>query len=293
MNVDPLASLPNLNREVHHRFVETASGRELISAGFNVGLPELQTRKKDATQPDYSISYVLEGEGQFEDDKGRSYRFHPGSVVQRYPDCRYSIHRLESFSHSEFFIVLPRSIYDSFDRTGIIQRDYSVFDTGLDPLFANRLSSFVRDFRNSSDGELRSALMETISLIVDCFKRDRSQEADSDEARLIERACQLLSENFAAKLKLEEIAATLGISYESFRKKFRQRKNISPAQFRIQKRLEQAMALLIEDKAPIKEIAFDLGYANSANFNKLFQKATGQSPAAFRAEHRQRFESNR
>ncbi len=282
-----------LQREVHHRFVENASQRELISAGFHVGLPELQSRKRNATQPDYSISYILSGEGVFEDEKGKTYEFHPGCVVQRYPGSKYSIHRFESVAHSEFFIVLPRSLYLSFASTGIIQDDYSVFDAGADPVFKSRLSQFVRDFRNSSDGELRVALLETISLIVDCFKRDRSREADSQETLLIDKACQMLSENPGSNLKLETIAQSLGISYESFRKKFRQRKNISPAQFRIQKRLEYAMTLLIEDKAPIKEIAFELGYANSANFNKLFQKATGQSPAAFRTQHRQRIERNR
>ena len=283
----------NLSREVYHRFVETGSRRELISTGFHVGLPELQTRKEAATQPDYSISYILEGKGDFNDAAGKRYSFYPGCIVQRYPGREYSIHRYEHFEHTEFFIVLPRSLYESFERTGIIQDDYSVFDTGLDAVFANRLSRFVHQFKTSSDGELRQVLMETISLMVDCFKRDRSNEGDSTEAIMIERACQLLSENFAAKLKLEDIAASLGISYESFRKKFRERKDISPAQFRIQKRLEQAMALLIDDKAPIKEIAYDLGYANSANFIKLFQKAIGQSPAAFRSEHRQRIERNR
>ena len=257
-----------------------------------MGLPELQTRKRDAVQPEYSISYILQGQGAFTDSQGKIYDFSPGCVVQRYPNTPYSIHRLESFTHLEFFIVLPRSLFESFERTGIIQNEYSVFDAGIDSVFINKLSSFVHQFKTSANSEIRFILMETISLVIDCFKRDRSLEHDTEDKRLIEQACLSLNSGFETKMKLEALAESLGLSYESFRKKFRIHKNISPAQYRIQKRLEQAMRLLIEDRMPIKEIAFDLGYASAASFTKIFQKTTGQPPATFRADYRKRIERN-
>jgi len=39
---------------------------------------------------------------------------------------------------------------------------------------------------------------------------------------------------------------------------------------------------------PIKVIALDLGYQDQSYFTKVFRKATGQSPAAFRQEHHTR-----
>lgn len=286
------ASIENIEREVHHRFIETDSSNELISTGFHMGLPELQTRKADAIQSEYSISYVLQGEGEFTDNHGNAFSFSPGCIVQRYPGMPYGIHRPESFTHVEFFLILPRSLFESFTKTGIIQNQYSVFDSGIDSVFIKRLSTFVHQFRTSTKNDTRFILMETIALIIDCFKRDRSLQHDTEDKRLVEQACLLLSDGFEDKLKLETVADKLRLSYESFRKKFRQHKNISPAQYRIQKRLEQAMTLLIEDTMPIKEIAFNLGYSNVANFAKIFQKATSTPPATFRSEHRKRIERN-
>ncbi|MDE0767236.1 MAG: AraC family transcriptional regulator [Opitutaceae bacterium] len=286
------ASIGNIEREIHHRFIETDPANELISTGFHMGLPELQTRKVDATQPEYSISYILQGEGEFTDNHDNVFPFSPGCIVQRYPGMPYSIHRPKSFTHLEFFLILPRSLFESFTKTGIIQNQYSVFDAGIDSVFINKLSTFVHQFTTSTNNDTRFILMETIALIIDCFKRDRSLLHDSEDRRLIEQACLLLSDGFEEKLKLEAVADKLGLSYESFRKKFRAYKNISPAQYRIQKRIEQAMTLLIEDSIPIKEIAFNLGYSNVANFAKVFQKATGAPPATFRSEHRKRIERN-
>ena len=286
------ASIRNIKREIHHRFVEGDPSSELISTGFHMGLPELQNRKAGAIQPEYSISYILQGEGEFTDDQGNLFSFSPGCIVQRYPSICYGIHRPESFTHVEFFIILPRSLFESFQKTGVIQNQHSVFDAGIDSVFINKLSTFVHQFETSTNSEARFILMETIGLIIDCFKRDRSLFHDTEDKRLIEQACLLLSDGFQEKLKLETVADELGLTYESFRKKFRQRKKISPAQYRIQKRLEKAMALLIEDRMPIKEIAFNLGYSNAANFAKIFQKITSQPPAKFRSEHRKRIERN-
>ncbi|MEM9157631.1 MAG: AraC family transcriptional regulator [Verrucomicrobiota bacterium] len=281
-----------IEREVYHRFVDGEKKGGLISTGFHVGLPEMSTRKEGAAQPEYSISYILKGEGSFRDSEGKTYRFKPGSVVQRYPEREYGIHREEAFDHVEFFMIIPDSLFESFASTGIIRMEPSVFDAGIDLGFVKRLLSFVGMFRNSSDGETRSVLMDTIPLIIDSFRREALLDRDTGETSLIDRACEMLSGNLGEKLKLEEVAQELGLSYESFRKKFREYKDISPAQFRIQKRLEYAMELLIEDRMQIKEIAFELGYANTAAFAKIFQKGTGQAPAVFRSEYRKRVERN-
>lgn len=284
--------LDEIEREVHHRFVSSSTGEDLLSTGFHVGLPELLTRKMNAAQGAYSLSYVLRGEGEFRDDKGKRFTFAPGSVVQRYPNRRYSIHRFESFEHLEFFMIPPQSLYASFLETGIAQSEPSVFKVGLDAVFLKRLLSYVHDFKTYTRNETRHLLLDTIPLILEFYRRERLMQRSQAEDDLIERASYLLGDELDQSLNLESIAESLGLSYESFRKKFRKAKNTSPAQFRTQKRLECAMSLLIEDAIPIKQIAYELGYANPSSFTKRFQTATGQSPATFRDAHRKRMERN-
>src|SRR5579863_4308862 len=46
----------------------------------------------------------------------------------------------------------------------------------------------------------------------------------------------------------------------------------------------EAQSLLSQTELTIKEIAFRLGFADSAHFNHFFKKQTGRTPALFRKE---------
>ncbi len=283
---------PSIEREVYHRKVDGKNAIELISTGFHVGLPELRVSRRDVKQPEYSISYIIKGEGEFADSDGKVYRFRPGHVIQRYPNRNYSIHRDEAFEHAEFFIIIPKSIFRSFRDTGVIQEIKSVFDVGLDPVFLKKLDEFVYQFRTSNSRDIRILTMETIQILIDFFKRDRVRRQDSSDKRKIEKACLLLGQELGEKIQLEKIAEQVGMSYESFRKKFREYRGSSPTQYRTQKRFEHAAHLLIEDRVGIKEIAYDVGYADVGNFSKQFQKWIGQTPGQFRKLNRLRLDRN-
>ena len=59
--------------------------------------------------------------------------------------------------------------------------------------------------------------------------------------------------------------------------------NSSPALAYRRVRLERARHLLIQTKAPLIEIAVEVGFENASHFAKLFRKTYGQSPTTLRA----------
>jgi AraC-like DNA-binding protein len=74
----------------------------------------------------------------------------------------------------------------------------------------------------------------------------------------------------------------MGLSYERFRKIFRQRQGLSPGDYRIRRRIDQAKALITQHRLSNKEIAYALGYADPFTFSKQFKQVVGMSPAVFR-----------
>ncbi len=57
---------------------------------------------------------------------------------------------------------------------------------------------------------------------------------------------------------------------------------LTPHEYREQRRINAARRLLRGSSAPVKEIAFDLGFKQSTHFSAWFRERTGAFPRAFR-----------
>lgn len=81
---------------------------------------------------------------------------------------------------------------------------------------------------------------------------------------------------------MTEVARSLGMSYESFRKKFAHRMGTPPSRYRQARMIEQACALLMRRSLSHRQIAEQLGFCDEFHFSKIFRKRMGFSPRAFR-----------
>lgn len=83
-------------------------------------------------------------------------------------------------------------------------------------------------------------------------------------------------------LHSEEIATRLGLSPETFRKRFARAVGIPPARFQKQKKIERACAALYQGSLSLKQLASDLGFFDEFHFSKAFKQVVGQSPSVYR-----------
>ncbi len=110
----------------------------------------------------------------------------------------------------------------------------------------------------------------------------REREADGAGDDWLARACRFLQAAGPSASGLDEVARLVGLSYESFRKKFAQRMGTAPAKYRQVRLIERACALLMHRSHSHKEIAEQLGFCDEFHFPKVFRKQMGFSPHAFR-----------
>ena len=66
---------------------------------------------------------------------------------------------------------------------------------------------------------------------------------------------------------------------------FKQYKGISPINYMIQKRIQEAKVLLSTTNLQISEISIIIGFTSQSYFAQAFKKATGISPIQFRKNH--------
>ena len=118
-----------------------------------------------------------------------------------------------------------------------------------------------------------------------CRDVQRLLPPKTDDDRLIEEAKLRLSEQSCPSL--ETLSRQLSLSPSGLRQKFKAAVGISPARFRQQQRLEQAKQLLLSTDLPAATVAETCGFCDSAYFHKVFCKAIGMSPTAYRNSRRQ------
>ncbi len=100
--------------------------------------------------------------------------------------------------------------------------------------------------------------------------------------RRFERVFELIENQLGADLRVEDLAATLGLSASAFSMAFTRNLGISPKAWLSRRLNQEAIKLLIQSNAPIKVVARELKFADEFHFCRFFRCLNGVSPRVFR-----------
>ncbi|BDS10391.1 helix-turn-helix domain-containing protein [Aureispira anguillae] len=92
---------------------------------------------------------------------------------------------------------------------------------------------------------------------------------------------QIVKKHINTKLTVEELAFLAHMSVSTFKRKFKQRYNASPAKWFQQKRLQKAKQLLSSLQKTPSQIYMEVGFENFSSFSQAFKKEFGQSPKQY------------
>jgi AraC family transcriptional regulator len=98
----------------------------------------------------------------------------------------------------------------------------------------------------------------------------------------LKQAVEYIQAHLVEDLSLSDIADELGMSQYYFCHLFKRSTGMSPHQFLIRQRVEQAKHLLKQTERTITDIALECGFANQSHFAKCFRQYMGMNPNQFR-----------
>ncbi len=138
--------------------------------------------------------------------------------------------------------------------------------------------AFEKDFRDRFEVEL--------DLFEFTLAYERLAHRQSDPAGERERLLESLRGRVLATPRqpasIDAVAAEHGMSRSHFSHFFRERTGLSPARFMTEVRVQEAARMIVETRAPLKQIAAEWGFANENHFGKVFRRFQHSSPAAYR-----------
>ena len=109
----------------------------------------------------------------------------------------------------------------------------------------------------------------------------RPLQLDCEDVR-IKAVLILMEQSLGDPLTIQALARSVGISRRQLERLFFQQLNLSPSQVYHRIRMEKALTMLTRTKAPMIEIALELGMDNASHFTQVFRRVFGMTPTQAR-----------
>lgn len=132
---------------------------------------------------------------------------------------------------------------------------------------------------------------ESLSLALMSYALERAPAGPLRvQGKLSEAQCRRLrryiQERLGDDLALRELASFAGVGTRQLSRLFREAFGITPHQYLLGQRLEEAARCLANGGREIAEIALSLGFSSQSHFSAAFRKRFGQTPRQYAVENR-------
>ena len=105
------------------------------------------------------------------------------------------------------------------------------------------------------------------------------------KSRRIEKVMEYMRQNFDKSIDLSDVSKIANMTEVSFSRFMKTQTGIGFIDSLLDIRLAHASRLLIDTNQPISEIAYNCGFNNISNFNRLFKKKKGCTPKQLRENY--------
>ncbi len=233
---------------------------------------------------EYQLIYITEGEGNLQTQSGGKFEIKAGDGFFLFPGewHRYKPDTRSGWTENWVGFKGDNTFLRSSEN--LVSRKSPVFRIGMDDRLIRQFSSIFEVVKSDYVGAeyvLSGSVIFLIGHILTHLKR-QELKITSQTDEIIMTTKSLMENRFSEKVRLEDIAGQLNISYVWFRTYFKKHTGYSPYDYLLNIRINHARLLLKNSSISVKEISQSSGFESQQQFSKTFKKKTGLTPVQFR-----------
>ena len=257
---------------------EKQNGIYANRVGANIAMPNYHIGPR--VTPYYYLLCVIEGEGQFI-QQGKTYQLKENDIFCLLPQVIHEYYSNPKHPLKKFILA--------FNGKQAIQ---TLAQIGLTPEQPHRtngvtkqtIDAFLQLFRHHDHPITRLSGIYTILQTLTVNQLTTSPTTAYENIDWLTQGKHHIEHYFLEQLTVEQIADKVGIERTHFTKMFTKRFNLSPMQYILQLRMNEASLLLQHTNYQIIEIAHAVGYQDISSFSKAFKRQVGVSPVRYRQQ---------
>lgn len=234
---------------------------------------------------EYLIHFVCEGKGIYRVN-GETFTLGRGDYFVIFPDTEvfYEADRREPWEY----------IWVGF--RGIKAASYlacaGISETELIGRYANcsyilscvQQMMLARSSGVSNELKRTAALFQILAALIEDYASSHPEgpEGGQNGRDYLDRALAYMDEHLSENIRINDIAAHIGIDRSYLTAIFRNALSLSPKEYLVHYRVNRACMLLRDPSRKISEIARAVGYEDALAFSRAFKKSRGISPSEYR-----------
>lgn len=262
-----------------------------IYYAFDVWNPENNENKKHH-HDFFEISIILEGEASyFFNQRWQTVR--GGDILLFNPYVEHAERQLPNTHSHQLHIGIGRFELEGFSKNTFPNQEILLSSQEDQIKVFDKAWQLINEFgRQHINLICKGLIFEMMGLILRCLEQnEQTDSAILSKNDRLKQAVQLIityiENNYAQEITIEQLATTHFVSPTYLSKIFKEVTGVSPINYLILIRLQQAYQLLVTEEYPIKEVARAVGYEDAYHFSKSFKKQYGIAPSAVRQKHSQ------
>jgi len=237
-----------------------------------VGYGDVDCAYGPTIRDQYIIHYVLSGKGTF---NGMPVKEGQGFII--YPGVMNEYHYDEDAPWSYlWFKSYDKDIVPFFEMHGAENGIFS---------YSNKeeIMTVVDVIRMSNRRTFTSTqLTEFFAHIFNECIKSKSSGNTQNSRKYCDWCQKYIDVNIDKPITVGMLCELLGITQPYLFKIFKSELGVSPKQYIVRRKINQAKTMLAETDVPISTVATSLGFYDTISFSKFFKSVTGSSPSLFR-----------